>query len=188
MAYSLEFIALGDQRIEGVPLRCVPLAEPRASALYWARIRAALSSAADYVCFVDGGEDVCAAGFADAMQALADTGAALGYAAETIHGKAQPKPVYSRAAYLRDFTLIHHGAVCRVDALREIAWPDGCFCWEVIAYGTLAEQSAAFDPVPRYDWRPGPGGARLWVDYTGGIVNSLRWLQGLPGPHLRSDY
>lgn len=188
MATRLEFIAIGEQRIEGVPLRCVPLAEPNPRALYWRRLEAAMSCDADYLCFVDGGEDICLPGFADAMQVLADTGAALGYAAELVHGKPRPTKPYTRSNFITDFSMIHHGVVCHVASLREIQWPDGCYCWEALAYGTLAEKSVAYDPIARYDWRPGRGGARLWPGYTRGIVNSLRHLQGLPGTHLRSDF
>lgn len=187
MPRSVEFIALGEQTIPGVPLRCVPLAKPKPRALYERRLEAAMASSADYVCFVDGGEDVCLPGFADAMQALADQGRPLGYAAELVHGQPRRDQAYSRDAFMRDFSIVHHGVVCRVADLRAIAWPAGCYCWEVIAYGSLADRGNVFDPVPRYDWRPGPGGARLWPGYARGIVNSLRWLQGLPGVHTSED-
>lgn len=179
MALPLEFISLGAQSIAGVPLRCVPLAEKNPQALYERRLEAALGSEADYICFVDGGEDVCLPGFAEAMAALADRGLSLGYAAELVHGLPRGDQRYSRKAFLRDFSIIHHGVVCRVADLRDIAWPTGCYCWEAIAYGMLAERGCAYDETPRYDWRPGSGGARLWPGYTRAVVNSLRWIQGL---------
>lgn len=183
----LEFVSLGQQQIDGVPLRCVPLAAPRPAELFRRRLEAVRSSSAEYICFVDGGSDVCLPGFAQAMHNLAAQGEPLGYAPELVHGKPQPPRPYTRAGFIRDFTTIHHGVVCRVADLLSIDWPDGCYCWEVIAYGALAERGFAFDPLPRYDWRPGAGGARLWPGYARGVVNSLRWLQNLPGVHFDSD-
>lgn len=185
---SLEFLSLGEQTIPGVPLRCVPLAAPNAEALYARRLEAALSSKADYVCFVDGGEDVCLPGFAEAMQALADAKPALGYASELVYGREVPRPTYSRQDFILDHSLVHHGVVCSTEALRRIKWPEGCFSWEVIAYGTLADQGILHDPVPRYDWRPGPHGARMWPSYCRAIINSKRWLQGLGTINMRGGW
>jgi hypothetical protein len=188
MSVRLEFIALGDQRIDGVPVRCAPLAEPNAGALYRRRLDAMRSSAAEYLCFIDGGSDACLPGFVDAMQDLADRGEPLGYAAELVHGKAHDRPAFSLQAFITDHSIIHHGVVCRREALLAIDWPAGCYSWEVIAYGTLAQQGFAHDPVPRYDWRPGRGGARLWPSYSRAIVNGKRWLQGMPGVHFPKDF
>lgn len=185
MARSLEFIALGDQAIDGVPLRCVPLAEPNAAALYRRRIEAMRSSQAEYLCFVDGGDDVCLPGFVDAMQALADLDQPIGYAAELVHGQRHDKPPFTLRNFIRDFSIIHHGVVCRVADLQAMTWPAGHYSFEVLAYGRLAQIGNAHDPVPRYDWRPGPDGARLWPTYAQGIVYSLRELQGLSGIHSR---
>lgn len=179
MARSLDFVALGDQCIEGVPLRCLPLAEKNALALYRRRLEALETCEADYLCFVDGNEDVCLPGFVEAMQALADAEQPLGYASELVWAKEVAKPAFTLSGFLRDFTLIHHGVVCNVERLRKIKWPSGVYSWEVIAYGTLAQQGFVFDPIPRYDYRPSPGGARLWPSYSHGIINSLRFLQGL---------
>lgn len=188
MSALLEFVALGDQTIPGVPLRCVPLALPTAGALYRRRIEAVMSSTADYVCFVDGNEDVLLPGFVAAMQALADAGQPLGYAAEMVHGKPRECPTFSPRGFMLDHSIIHHGVVCSVAALRAIDWPAGCYCWEGIAYGTLAAQGLTFDPVPRYDWRPGPKGARLWADFPRAVVNSKLWLQGRSGVHFKRDF
>lgn len=183
MAPSLDFIALGEQRVDGVPLRCVPLAAANATALYRRRREAVATSTADYVCFVDGNEDLCLPGFVDAMTNLAAFGEPLGYAAELVHGKEHARDVYTRAGFIYDHTLVHHGVVCSRKALLELAWPDGCYSWEVLAYGSLASKGFAYDPVPRYDWRPGPNGARLWPSYSVGIVYAKRWLQGAPCKH-----
>jgi len=186
---TLEFISIGEQRIEGVPLRCVALSEPNPGALYRRRLDAMYSCKADYLCFVDGGDDVCLPGFVEAMQALADTGAAIGYADELQHGSARVDlPAFSLKAFLRDHSIIHHGVVCRVDLLRAYAWPAGCYSWETLAYGTLAQLGFAYDSVPRYDWRPGPNGARLWGGFARGINNSKLHLQGREGVHLPKDF
>ena len=166
----IDFVALGEQVLPGVPtLRCVPLAEPNCSALYVRRREAVRSSACEWLCFVDGGDDVIGPGFVPAMHVLAlrarDRGQTIGWAAETVHGKLDPR------------SHPHHGVVCRVAALRTIAWPEGCHHWEAIAYGVLKRGGHVFDPVPRYDWRPGPGGARLWPTTRTGIGNSMRWLR-----------
>lgn len=188
----IDFVALGDQTIPQVPgLRCVPLAAAHGGALYRRRLEALASSTAPWLCFIDGGEDVVAPDFVDACEELAAqaqaVGAPIGYMAETIHGKPGASGPFNLQAFLRAHTLVHHGAVCRTSALREIRWPAGCYAWEVIAYGTLAQQDSVFDPVPRYDWRPGPDGARLWPSYRRSVVNAKRWLQGAPVLTMRGD-
>lgn len=179
MAPSLEFVSIGEQKIPGVPLRCVPLAEPNARALYRRRLEAVRSSKTDYLCFVDGGEDICLPGFADAMQALANRGEPLGYAAELVHGQPRTTKPFTLANFVQDFSIIHHGVVVRVADLLEMVWPDGVYSFEVLAYGRLATLGHVYDPAPRYDWRPGPEGARLWPTYAPGVIYSLRTLQGL---------
>jgi hypothetical protein len=181
----IDFVALGGQCIPQVPtLRCVPLAAPHCRALYERRLEALASSTADWLCFVDGGEDVLADDFVQAMQVLTESagaaGAPIGYAAETIHGANGYTGPFTLPEFLRDHQLVHHGVVCSTAALRAIDWPRGCYAWEVIAYGTLAQRGFVYDPAPHYDWRPGPGGARLWESYMRGGINSKRWLQGLP--------
>lgn len=186
MARSLEFIAIGDQQSLGLPnLRCVPLASPNAAALYARRLEAVLASRSEYICFVDGGDDVLLDGFADAMQSLANAGAPLGYAAELVHGKPRYSKPFTLENFVHDFSMIHHGVVCRVADLRAMEWPTGIYSFEVLAYGRLAQIGYAYDPTPRYDWRPGPGGARLWPTYAQGIVYSLRALQGLGCKHTQ---
>jgi hypothetical protein len=167
----IDFVALGGQTIPTVPdLRCVPLALPNCSDLYYQRCAAVRSSPCEWLCFVDGGDDIIGPDFVPAMVALAgwaaEAGYSIGWAAETAHGgppnhRQQP----------------HHGVVCNVAALRAIRWPAGCYHWEAIAYGVLKRGGHVFDPVPRYDWRPGPGGARLWPTTRTGIGNSMRWLR-----------
>lgn len=182
---NIDFVALGEQTVQQVPgLRCVPLAAAHGAALYRRRLEALAGSTAQWLCFVDGGEDVLPADFVAAMETLADRAAAAGrpiaYAAETIHGKPGATGPFDLPAYLRNHALVHHGVVCSTAALRAIDWPVGCYAWEVIAYGTLAQQGYVYDPEPRYDWRPGPGGARLWPSYRRSVTNAKRWLQGLP--------
>lgn len=170
MAESLiDFVALGAQAIPQVPtLRCLPLADPDCGALYMRRREAVDTSPCEWLCFVDGGADVLADDFVRAMHALAiraiDQSALIGFAAETVHGKPSGRD------------LPHHGVVCSTAALRAIPWPAGVHHWEAIAYGMLMRQGFVHDPVPRYDWRPGPGGARLWPSTRVGIGNSNRWL------------
>lgn len=166
----IDFVALGAQVLTAVPtLRCLPLAEPNCSALYLRRREAVGTSHGEWLCFVDGGNDGIDFGFVPALHALAlrcvDQSVPIGWCAETVHGKPD----------LRG--LPHHGVVCNVAALRAITWPEGCYHWEAIAYGVLKRGGHVFDPVPRYDWRPGPGGARLWPSTRTGIANSSRWLR-----------
>lgn len=187
MSTPVEFLSLGEQSVDGVPLRCVPLAEPKAAALYQRRLEAVMGSEAEYICFVDGGADICLPGFADAMEALTRFQLPLGYAAELVHGKPLDRPVFTPAGFFSDFALIHHGVVCRRKDLMAIPWPDGNYSFEVLAYGALARQGFAYDSTPRYDWRPGAGGARLWPDYPRAIMNSLLWLKGQPGKHYEGE-
>lgn len=166
----IDFVSIGQQVLPGVPtLRCLPLAEPHCAALYLRRLEAVRSSHCEWLCFVDGGDDGIDFGFVPALHALAlraaGEGVPIGWCAETEHG----------ATRARQYP--HHGVVCRVAALREINWPEGCYHWEAIAYRVLQRSGHVFDPVPRYDWRPGPGGARLWPSTRTGITNSSRWLR-----------
>lgn len=188
MSGLLDFLAIGEQIVPGVPLLCVPLAEPNAGALYRRRLDAMRAATAKYVCFVDGGDDICLPGFVDAMRALAEQGAPIGYAPELIHGAAPGFPVFSVDAYISNHIIIHHGVVCRRDALLAIDWPLGCHSWEVVAYGALARQGFVHDPTPRYDWRPGKGGAHSWASASRAIINGKRWLRGLPGVHFPKDF
>jgi hypothetical protein len=185
---TLEFIAIGEQQIEGVPLRCVPLSEPNPGALYRRRLEAMRSCQAEYLCFIDGGEDVLLPGFVEAMEALAQSGQALGYAPELVYGQQREVPQFTLKDFLYDHSIIHHGVGCNVERLKAIDWPEGCYSWETIAYGTLAQQGYAFDPTPRYDWRPTDKGARLWGGFARGIVNSKAFLQGRPGVHTKKDF
>lgn len=166
----IDFVALGQQSIAEVPtLRCVPLADPHCAALYLRRREALESSTCEWFCFVDGGADIIRSDFVPAMHDLVQraivAGVPIGWAAETVHGKRN------------SVDLPHHGVVCNVAALRAISWPAGCYHWESIAYGVLERSGHVFDPTPRYDWRPGPGGARLWPSTRVGIGNSNRWLK-----------
>lgn len=181
MATRLEFIAIGEQPGLTLPnLRRVPLADKHARHLYARRLEAMRACTADYLCFVDGDEDVLLPGFADAMQALADTGAPIAYADELVHGVHRAAPDFTLPRFMGDHSIIHHGVCCRVDALRSIDWPTGSYAWEVIAYGTLAQRGFVHDTTPRYDYRPGPHGARLWSSYGIAVISSKRFLNGLP--------
>lgn len=175
-AAAVEFLSVGHQVVPGLQLTCVPRSEPRAEALYLARIAAVQAASAPYVCFIDGYGDRLLPGFVPTMQALAATGLPMGYAAELVRGRRRPHVPWTLAAYLADHTIVHHGVVCRRADLLAIDWPPGCHLWEVIAYGTLAQGGVAYDPVPRYDWRPGPGGARLWADTAQALADSKAWL------------
>jgi len=166
----IDFVSVGEQVLPAVPtLRCVPLADPHCAALYARRLDALASSTSDWMCFVDGDEDVIDPSFAPAMRGLvlraAAQGVPIGWCAETEHGK------------VRRLQYPHHGVVCSTAALRAIDWPAGCYHWEAIAYRVLQRAGHVFDPAPRYDWRPGPGGARLWPSTRVGIDNAQRWLR-----------
>lgn len=188
---SIDFVSLGEQSVPGVPLRCVPLAAPHAGALYRRRLEAVRSSTADFLCFVDGGDDVLAPDFVPACHALLermlDEQVSIGYMAETIHGAPGRTGPFTLREYMRSPTLVHHGVVCDVAALRAIDWPAGCMHWEAIAYGTLAQRGFVFDPVAHYDWRPTSGGASRWPSTTRALVNSRRWLNGLPPVTVQGD-
>lgn len=178
----IDFIAIGEQVLPTVPtLRCVPLADANAEALYQRRLEAMRSSVREWLCFVDGGPDLIGADFVPAMLGLArraaDQHVPIGYAAELIRGKAGLSREFTMREFMTNHQVIHHGVVCSVAALNAIYWPEGCHAWEVIAYGTLAQQGFVFDPVPRYDWRPGPEGARRWPSYRQAVINSTEWLR-----------
>lgn len=178
----IDFVALGQQHVPAVPdLRCVPLAQPHAQALYERRLEAMRSSTEPWLCFVDGGPDGVGEDFVPAMHALAgraeDEGVQIGYAAETIRGKLGMCRPFTLREFLLNHQVIHHGVVCRVEALRAIDWPEGCHVWEMIAYGVLAQRGFVYDPLPRYDWRPDKYGARCWPSYQRAVVNSRMWLR-----------
>ena len=164
-------------------MTCVPRAAPTAAALYRARIDAVQLAQAPYVCWVDGYGDRLLPGFAAAMESLAAQGLPLGYAAELVRGRTRRRVPWSLDAYLADHTIVHHGVVCRRADLLAIDWPgvgpgeNACYLWEIIAYGTLAQGGVACDPVPRYDWRPGPAGASLWADTQLAVEASKAWLR-----------
>lgn len=184
----IDFISLGEQSIPGVPLRCLPLAEANAPALYQRRLEAMRSCTQPYLCFVDGKEDICLPGFVEAMYELAHQGQALGYGRELQHGREVRKPRFTLKEFIRDHTIIHHGVVCNVESLMNLEWPDqGCYAWEVLAYGQLATQTSPYDPVAHYDWRPGPGGARRWPSFNRAVFNAKAFLLGKTGTHFKSD-
>ena len=176
-AAAVEFLSVGHQVVPGVQLTCVRLAEPSAADLYGQKLAAMRAATRPYVCMVDGFGDRLLPGFAKAMEALAATGKPLGYAAELVHGRRRPWVPWTLDAYMQDHTIIHHGVVCRREALLAIDWPVGRYDWEAIAYGTLAQGGVAADPVPRYDWRPGPGGASMWADTADALAASKAWLR-----------
>ena len=190
----LTFVVLGD--IDAPPAfgttACHPLAAPRAGALYRARIKAMCAANTEFVCLLDGGGDILLPGFeasvARRMEAMRRTGAAIGYADEFTEGRQVASGEFTLSAYLRHPLMMHHGVVCRTDAVKAIDWPAGCHWFEAACYGTLAQQGYVYDRAFVYDWRPSPNGARLWADTARGMHNSLRWLQGLPGMHFSSDF
>jgi len=185
----IDFVSIGEQTISEIPtLRCLPLAEPNAGALYRRRLEALRTCTEEYLCFVDGGGDIVLPGFVDAMNALASSGQPLGYARELVNGESIWFRPFTLNGFLVNHTIIHHGVVCKVEELRKIEWPRGCYSWEVIAYGTLAQKGFVIDPEPRYDWRPDSDGARLWPSYTRSVVNSKGWFKGVRGAHFRSDF
>ncbi|MEN9924380.1 MAG: hypothetical protein RL268_506 [Pseudomonadota bacterium] len=177
MPALVEYLSVGHQSVPGVALTCVPRAAPTAAALYRARLDAVQLAAAPYVCFIDGYGDLLLPGFVAAMEDLAGQGLPMGYAAELVRGKRRQHVPWTLQGYLADHTIVHHGVVCRRADLVAIDWPAGCHLWEIIAYGTLAQGGVAFDPVPRYDWRPGANGARLWSDTQDAIRASKAWLR-----------
>ena len=177
MPALVEFLSVGHQVVPGIELTCVQLAEPNTAALYRQKLAAMRAATRPYVCMVDGFGDRLLPGFVQAMEALAATGKPLGYAAELVHGRGRPWVPWTLDAYLREHTIVHHGVVCRRADLLQIEWPAGRYDWEVIAYGTLAQGGVAADPVPRYDWRPGAGGASLWGDTGDALAASKAWLR-----------
>lgn len=182
MARSLEFVAIGEQQALGLPnLRCVPwVFQKHARDLYQRRLEAMRSCTAEFMCFVDGGEDILLPDFAEVMQNFANQDLPIAYADELIHGKPHAAPDFTLQRFIVDHSIIHHGVVCRTQDLLEIKWPDGVYSWEVIAYGTLAQKGFLHDRIPRYDYRPSPTGARMWPTYTIGVISSKRFLKGYP--------
>ena len=169
------------------------LAPPRISAIYRARIAALRHAKTPYLCWLDGGEDRLLPAHADwwlaAIERLEATGKHIAYADELHYGALNEQAgEWSIGRMTKHAQMIHHAAICRVSSLREIVWPEGCFHWEPLAYGALAQRGYDYTPVPVYDWRPHrDSGARLLGDTARGTENALCWLQGLPGAHFSSD-
>lgn len=185
---TVQFLTVGQDAVPGLAsVTSVPLSVANAGALYRRRQEAIRAATGEYVCFIDGSEDKLLPGFVEAMETLAADGKDIGYAAELVRGQSVSKPTFTLEGMLRDHSLIHHGVVCRREALLTIDWPEGCYAWEVIAYGTLAQRGFSYDPTPRYDWWPSTNGARLWPSYARGVVNSKLWLQGRAGVHFKRD-
>ena len=72
--------------------------------------------------------------------------------------------------------MIHHGVVCKTERAQAIAWPAGCYYFEAVLYGTLAQEGYVYHQEAVYQWNPSPRGARLWPETQQGIDNSLKWL------------
>lgn len=107
-----------------------------------------------------------------------DTGAAVAYTDESIHGKVRRSAPYSQAAHLADPLLCHHLVLCDTALAREVVrdlprgsyWPEMQLFWEMAKRG-----GAAYVPRVGYCWNKRATGLhREW--YTAlGMHNSRAW-------------
>lgn len=177
----------------GATVRYFPLVpKDDAAGLYRRRLQALASVRTPFFCFLDGAEDrllppfeACVASLVQRMQ-RADV--CIGYMGEVEHGLERPGRPFDEAAYLQDFRFIHHGVIGRTQAFRRVAWPKGCYSFEVLGYGEVARRwGAVHEPEIGYAYNPAPTGARLWPSYLRAVNNSLAWLQGGQGVHTRAE-
>jgi hypothetical protein len=85
-------------------------------------------------------------------------------------------------------THLHHGIICDTRAAQQVDWPDGCYWFEGVLYGALARQGVLQIDEVFYEWTPSANGASTWADTARALVNTMRWLNGLPGVHFPTDY
>lgn len=191
---GVTFLVIG--QIDEVPkigqTKWFRLAAPQAGALYRRRMEAVESVDTEHFCFLDGGTDVLLPGFDAAINELVDrmerSGAVIGYGDELVRGKLIESQPFTLDAFTSKFTMIHHGVVCNTAAVRTLTMPAGCFSWEALVYGSIAQRGFEYRPGAVYDWHPSTGGARLWPSYCRGICNSLNHLHGRAGVHFPSDF
>lgn len=150
--------------------------------LYRKRIDGLRQVQTRYHCWLDGPPDVLLPNFRETiegyMAAMDEGGACIAYGDELKGDALSVGGEYSPEAYRARIAMMHHGVVCRTEPAQAIRLPDGCFSFEVLVYGRLAEQGALYVPGACYQWMPGKDGARMWPDCNRGIHNSLMWLQG----------
>jgi hypothetical protein len=177
---DLHYLVLGNDETPGPTVRA-PRCAPRAGALYRARLLLAYTVPANaYLTLFDGGADVLLPSYVPTMleivARLDGSGLDIGYADETRFG--EPSKFEC-----------HHAVVCRASAVQAIAWPDGCYHFETIAYALLRRRGDIHIDEIVYDWRPELASASKWGATTRGIVNSLMWARnGHPGVHFPSDF
>ena len=191
---GLTYVVLGSvsQPPANGTLAAFPRSIARAGALYRARVAAIMQVKTEFFCLIDGGPDALLSGFEVSVNAriaeLRASGKAIAYADSFTGDVRVHAGEYSEDAYQRNPIMIHAGTVCRTATAQAIAWPAGCHWFEAVCYGTLARQGFIYRPDPVYQWIPTADGAHLWADTARAMVNSLLWLQGLPGVHFRKDF
>lgn len=189
----LTYLVLGDHDAPGPVLRW-PRARRDISAIYRARL-AAIDELPDYLKFVtwfDGPPDRYDAAWPSISERIMDrmdaTGAAIGYADEDVPDRGRVSAgEWSIEAMCERPQMIHHAVICRVSALKAIQWPAGCYHWETLAYGLLAQRGYAYLPECAYWWSPSLDGAAQMACTTRGTVNALAYLQGRQGTHFAQD-
>lgn len=191
---SLTYLVLGDAfpAPGNGRLKSHPRSQPNAGALYRARMNAAMQVETEFFCLLDGGCDALLPGFEESveqrMAGLRESGKHIAYADELANGELIASGDFSLPAYLRNPAMIHHAPVCRTASARAIAWPDGCFWFEGICYGSLARLGWMYLPGVVYEWNRTPGGASRWPSTTRALINTMLWHQGRGGVHFASDF
>lgn len=167
--------------------------EGAAARLYRARCAGLRAVNTRYFCWLDGEPDVLLPGFRGCMERFAaeldSTGACIAYGDEMRGDERIVSEPYTTEGFRKRIAMIHHGVLCRTESARALALDDGCFSFEVLVYGALAERGFVYlADECLYQWNPSPNGARLWKDYSRAIVNSLLWHQGRKGVHFKADF
>lgn len=187
---NLTYLVLGpiDSVPSHAPVRSFPLASPNSPALYKALCDAVDTVETEFFCVLDGNPDILMPGFEASIEKrileMQNTQAAIGYADEYRRKAWIKSGEFTLSNYVRNFTMIHHAAVCRTSAANQLKRPKGNFLFQGVYYGGLAQQGYVYDPTPVYQWNPSVNGARLWPDTQDAIKNSLMWLRGVDEKHF----
>jgi hypothetical protein len=183
---NLTYVVLGT--LENKPTNGLvaefPLANPDSQSLYEARKAAMLSVTTKYVCLLDGGSDRLLPGFEADVNSRLDKmdrnpQAALSYADERVGvtpGKLSG--TFTLSKYLSNMPgMMHHGVILRTEVLKRLIWPEGCYWFEGVVYGAMAQLGSIYHPRVVYEWNPSPGGASTWDSVAPAMRNTIAWLK-----------
>lgn len=189
----LTYVHLGDSARPPSPGRLLlrPRSAPDAASLYRARVAAASAVDTEFMCLMDGEDDEYLPGYADnvaaQLGALHSSGACVAYSDTYRNEELLLAGEFSPQQFRRTPQMMHGPVVCRTSAVKDIVFPDGCFWFEAICYGSLAPRGYVYTPGAWFIWHPTPNGASSWPDTVRAVVNSLTWLNGGQGVHFPKD-